>query len=373
MLGLADTLDTLATVTGELPSLRTGIVTTDLGTYASAAGTAAPAIGALGNGGCGGIGDDGRLQIFGAPVTDAFLIDEPDGAGGRTRNYEGELINVLATMVRGAGGGGCGFEQPFAALRRALVHPDNASFRRSTAHLGIIILADEDDCSFLDPAFLSADPRLGPLTSFRCTREGIVCNESLDEVGAKTGCRANAASPYIEALEPTLEAIEMHTPAGGVTVAAVIGNPGPIAVEERAPSGGGAPQLAVASSCSYTGPFGVTVADPGVRIDELARRFGGNGTSTSICAANLAPQLREVTRLLKHPLGVVCLDTTRLRDSDTAPGIQPTCTVTDETAAPVSSMIVEDFAACPETPDHLRLVVDATGATGMLTARCEIP
>ncbi len=185
--------------------------------------------------------------------------------------------------------------------------------------------------------------------------------------------RRRCSRTYIEPLEPTLAALAAHTPTGGISVSAIIGTPRPVAVQQLAAPGGGGTQLALESSCTYISQTGTNAAHPGVRIDELARRFGGNGTSSSICATDLAPQLREVTRLLKHPLGVVCLDTTRLRDSDTAPGIQPTCTVTDATDASVPSMIVEDATACPETPDHLRLVVDAAGATGMLTARCEIP
>ena len=68
-------------------------------------------------------GSDGRLLRAGLggcrAVDGAFLIDAPDPAGDRRRNYRGSIGDALACMAE-VGDHGCGFAQPFAALERAL-------------------------------------------------------------------------------------------------------------------------------------------------------------------------------------------------------------------------------------------------------------
>ena len=164
----------LAVVDGELPGLHVGVTTSDLGTTGSSdPARPGPTIGQPGNGGCDGLGDDGALQTFGAPITGAFLTDVP-AVGGRARNYEGELAAVVGQQLS-AGGGGCAFEQHLRAMQRALTRPEHAGFLRPEAALAILVVADEDDCSLRDAGLLTADTsQLGPLTSFRCTREGVV-------------------------------------------------------------------------------------------------------------------------------------------------------------------------------------------------------
>lgn len=198
-IALPSLLAQLRAPSGEMPDLHIGLVTSDLGTQGSDVSSPGPAIGQNGNGGCTGVGDDGRLQTFGAAVTDVFVVDEQDGAGGRRRNYQGELADVLGSMVRGAGAGGCGFEQPLHAIRRALSHPSNAGFLRPEAHLGVVIFSDEDDCSFRDPNLLGTDETtLGPLQSFRCSRFGLQCDQPMEDVGAKTGCGPREDSPLMD-------------------------------------------------------------------------------------------------------------------------------------------------------------------------------
>ena len=51
-----------------------------------------------------------------------------------------------------------------------------AAFFRPEANLAIVILADEDDCSLLDPALLGTSAELGPLSAFRCFEHGVVCD-----------------------------------------------------------------------------------------------------------------------------------------------------------------------------------------------------
>lgn len=378
---LPDFLAQLRAPTGELPDLRIGIVTSDLGTLGSDVPSPGPAIGQIGNGGCTGAGREGRLQTFGAAVADVFLVDEQDTAGGRRRNYQGELGDVLGMMIRGAGGGGCGFEQPLHAIRRSLAHPSNAGFLRPEAHLGVIIFADEDDCSFRDPQLMSTDESaLGPLQSFRCTRFGVQCDQPMEEVGPKTGCGPREDSPLMEGIEVTRALLKTtKRDPSMLSVAAIIGVPTPVAVELRAPPGGGTPMTALAHSCRFDTGFGEESSDPGVRIAALVREFGGRGVITSICKLDLAPAMLDIGRVLKHPLGVVCLDSTQLTDSSTERGIQPSCELTeiigDVENRLTDFQITADATACPETADHLRIVVRGTSTTpgAYVRARCETP
>ncbi len=370
---------------GELVNLHLGIATSDLGTTGSDdPAHPGPPIGQLGNGGCAGSGKDGRLLTSGAMVSDAFLIDEADPVGTRRRNYQGTLPSVANAMIK-AGGGGCGFEQHFAAIRRALTNPANAGFLRPTAQLGVVIVADEDDCSFRTPRLLDVNEPIGPLQSFRCTQQGIVCNEPLD-VGEKTGCRAREDSTYIEGLAPTIELLRgLKADPSLLTVVALAGPRTPFGIELRTPPGGGTAITALGNSCDIPFVNGETRAmDPAVRMGDLAAAFGAHGLFEPGCSPVFDTQMRAVGHVLEQNLGVACLDTSMLRDSDTAAGTQPACSAVlvsggvDE-ALPVCPAegacfeIVSDAAACPETSDHLRFVVHEGPPGAYVRARCEVP
>ncbi|MBL9017558.1 MAG: hypothetical protein JNL83_25435 [Myxococcales bacterium] len=349
-------------------SLHIGVATSDLGTTGSVnPDMPGPPVGQVGNGGCAGHGKDGVLQTSGAAVTGAFIIDEPG-----QRNYTGTLDEVLGTMVK-VGSGGCGFEQPLAAIGRALTNPVNLGFRRADTDLAIVQLADEDDCSFLHPGLLDpAAAGLGPLQSFRCTRFGLRCDENLDELGEKHGCHADEESTVVTGVAghiAALRAAAVRPP----TFAAIVGPPSPVIVEQRTPPGGGTAVTSLAHACSYTGLGGLEVADPAVRVADVVRAMEGRGVLANVCVSDLRPALERIADTIGGAFGVVCLDTTMLRDSSFDPGIQPTCTAElDGVAVPFE--IVADPAACVAVPDHLRLVVHPdAGATGTVRVRCEVP
>ena len=370
----------------ELPDLHIGVVTTDLGTTGSSDPSRPGAtLGLVGGGGCSEAGNDGRLLTFGAPVTDAFFIDERDGAGGRRRNYQGELADVLGTAIRGAGQGGCAFEQPLHAIRRALAQPLNAGFVRLDAHLAIVIVTAEDDCSVLDAGFFTTDTSvLGEITSYRCTRQGVVCEQSLDEIGEKTGCRSREDSAFIEPIELTAGLLRsFKSSPAQLSIGAIVPPSTPFIVGLQAPPGGGTPRLAL-EPCVLTARNGIEVTTPAVRLPAFARSFGGRGAVTSSCAT-YGPALGAVARVFKHPLGVVCLDSSTLADRSPEPGIQPACVLAEidgetERMMPRCPLgdacfdIVADPEACPETVDHLRLVVqrEVPASSGAyIRARCE--
>lgn len=370
---------------GELPSLHIGVATSDLGTTGSDdPSQPGPPIGQLNNGGCAGHGKDGELITSGAAVSDAFVVDEVLAGGARRRNYQGTLGDVVGQMIK-AGGGGCGFEQHFAAFRRALTNPRNNGFLRPAAQLGIVILADEDDCSFRTPRLVDPNEPIGPLQSYRCTVQGVTCNEPIDVAGIKTGCHARADSTYIESLSPTLDLLRSIKPDPSMLGIIAIASPVvPFEVGPLTPPGGGQPLLAVYDSCGVSGPNTFLATNPSVRIRDLVASFDARGAYVSSCALSYDAQVLSVGRLLKQGLGVACLDTTKLRDSDTAAGIQPACTavlVTGGVEEPLPACpadgacfeIVADPAACAETTDHLRFIVHDAPANAYVRGRCEVP
>jgi hypothetical protein len=363
----------LAAVPGGLPDLHIGVATSDLGTTGSLApDRPGPEIGQVGNGGCAGRGTDGALQhgTAAGAVADPFLIDVSDGAGGRTRNYQGALADVLGGMVS-VGAGGCGFEQDLRAMQRALAA--TAGFVRPAASLAVVIVGDEDDCSIRDAAVLSStDPVLGPLTSFhRCTQHAVACAEDLDSTGPKTRCASREDSSYLDAIGPIADALRAQKPPARVAVAGILGPPQPFAVELRA-----APdQLALSHACMYTGANGLVAADPAVRLADFVARFGPLGAFTEVCARDLRPQLIEIARTTKQLLGIACLDTARLADTRDLPGVQPACEVHDVRDGLAALLprcpadgdcyeLVADDAACPETADHLRVAITRTAPAG---------
>lgn len=370
----------LDAVTAGMLDLHVGMTTSDYGTTALLdPSRPGPGIGSIGNGGCAGSGKDGALISSGAPVTDRYLADGP------TRNYAGARRDVLGTMFK-LGSGGCGFEQPLAASVRAFDNPVNLGFRRTDANLMIVFVQDEDDCTLLDPALLGpASEPLGPLQSFRCTQFGIECDEDMTIVGPKHDCHPRHDSAYVSDVNAFGEYFGSLVGDPSRFVIGLIAGPAtPVEIELRTPPGGGM-VTSLAHACSWTLSFGeLAVADPPVRMHALVEQLGAHGVPTSVCSQDLRPSLAELARVAKQMFGVACLDTSKLRDSDTATGIQPTCVGTlviggvEEPlpACPADGAcfeIIVDAAACAETTDHLRFVVHDAPPDAYVRGRCEVP
>jgi len=357
-------IDTLAQLDDGVPDIHIGVITTDLGTSSTAMPGGSGVIGSDGTGGCAGTGDDGAL-VQGASVADRFIRD-----GGGTRNYTGELRDAFRELAL-VGDTGCGFEQPLAAIRRALSNPLNAGFVRPEANLAVVILSDEDDCSALDPALFSPEsPALGALHSFRCFRFGVECAQDTSAIGRKTDCRPRAGSPYVEDVAPFVELLYAIKPDPRmVMVSGIVGDPTPVEVALRPPPGAGADVPTLVPSCTGT----TTAADPAVRLDAFISAFAPRGTLTSICHDDVSDPLASIATTTKRLMNDPCLDTALLADADDhAPGVQPSCEVVDlRDAAPDAPLLippcdssstdcfelVADEAACPATDDHLRVSI----------------
>ncbi|MBA3461873.1 MAG: hypothetical protein H0T46_18070 [Deltaproteobacteria bacterium] len=364
-------MDVLAQVEGGLPNLHIGVITTDMGT-SSSGGPPGPAVGVIGQGGCSGVGKDGVLQRT-QQMSDAWLTDV-EGPTGRVRNYTGTLRETFGELAR-VGYSGCGFEQPLAAIKRALTNPVNTGFLRDEANLAIVILSDEDDCSLKSSAMLGPEsPALGTLHSFRCFRFGVECKEDANTVGPKSGCIAATASPFIDELDPFIDAVlAAKSDERMLMTAAIVGDPFPVAVELRTPPGGGTVQPSLAHSCVVDAPTGTEVADPAVRIAGFLEAFPDRSSLTSICSPDLTNPLQIIGASAKKLMGDTCLDTSRLADTSVElEGVQPSCEVADirdsapnaatvlplcSSGAPDCYEFVADAAACPATDDHLRVKI----------------
>ncbi|HWO27058.1 MAG TPA: hypothetical protein VNO30_50355 [Kofleriaceae bacterium] len=392
-------IEALQLALGGLPNLHIGVVSTDMGTKASGSATPAPAIGQIGQGGCSGTGKGGALQIGTSSITDRYLIDIAQPGGTRLVNYPGMLADAFGQLAN-LGAGGCGFEQPLAAMRAALDnHPANTGFLRAGAMLGVIFLSDEDDCSAKSTTLFDVNGAgpLGPLQSFRCTRFGVTCaiggqtSDAMNQVGAKSGCAPSVGSAHLDDVAPYRAFLAgLKTDPRRVVVGGILGDVTPFAVELRAPPGGGTPLSALAHSCSYQGSSNLEVADPAVRLKALLDGFPARSSVATVCQQDLSAGLTSIGGVIRQALAGSCIDV-RLTDTDAGtPGLQPDCLVDDvvgAAATPVPSCagspaarpcwrLSSEPTACAASPaPNLQLVIDRAAAPDPATvtrARCVV-
>jgi len=238
-----------------------------------------------------------------------------------------------------------------------------------------VIIADEDDCSALDPALFAADTSLlGPLTSFRCTRGGVVCDEDLTIEGAKTNCRPLATSQTVEDVQPFVDALlATKGDPRRVMVAGIVGDASPVTVALQNQNGTSA--MALTPSCIFAGAEGPEQAEPAVRLTAFLDEFPGRSQLTSICSPDLSGPLATIGASAKKLVGDPCLDVAELADTSPEPGLQPACEVVDvrdsspqtptllPTCASGASdcyQIVADPLACPTAPGNLRVAFRRT-------------
>lgn len=294
----------LAAQAGGLPDLHLGVISTDLG---NGGGPSVP--------GCVGAGDDGALLIGPActGIGDRYLSDAPAADGSRVRNYPGTLDDAFG-CVAALGAIGCGFEQPLAALRRALdpAHLANQGFLRPEALLLVVLVSDEDDCSVTDAGLFGAPDAtpaspLGPRTSFRCFEFGVTCAEPEDRAaGARTACTPRTDSPYVSALAPLVDAVVAAK--GGdrtkVMVTGIFGDDQPVAVVLE-DLGGGPTVPALAAQCTVDA---AVTAYPAVRLQAFAREFPGRFLLPGVCASGMAQTVARIGAAVGDVLaGGTCL------------------------------------------------------------------
>lgn len=273
--------DRIASELGGLPDLHVAVITPDVG--ASGAPVTA----------CDGDGDDGHFQAgtVDAPcLTGGARYLTASGAGG---NYPGTLDEAFACMARTAALGGCGFEQPFEAVRRALDrrHGDHAGFLRDGALLLVVVLTDEDDCSVDDPAFFAPDAAgLGNLDSFRCFRAGVVCEpDDPGSLGAKTGCASREDSAHLQSVAEMAAFLRtVKEDPSQVMVAGMHAPAEPVAVHVD----GNAQFPSLAPACASDG----ATAAPAIRLAALEAAFPSRAIFGSICDLPMPARLSRIAR-----------------------------------------------------------------------------
>jgi hypothetical protein len=292
----------LRNLPGGLPDLHLAVITSDLG-----AGDGSIS-------GCGQAGDAGRFQYTArAPCTatnlgpDAtFIVD-----GGGVRNYGGALEDVFS-CIAAVGEYGCGFEQPLAAVARALgadgrpAPAENQGFLRPTALLFIVLVSDEDDCSvpamtnlFDTTSNTNLASVLGPPVNFRCNEFGHLCGGarpprraptgSVSDVVTLDGCVSAEGAGLLTPLELLRAQIRSVKPFPDqqILVTAIAGPSAPYRIQwKAAPISDTGPWPTMAHSCVASD---MSYADPAVRLNQFAGSFGAAGQTLSACLDSFAP------------------------------------------------------------------------------------
>ena len=336
----------LGTIDGGIPNLHLGVISSDMGTKGSAVVQPGNPISS-----CTGTGDGGLLQTGTASLVEPYAISMRNG----TKNFTGTLDATFSQMAA-LGVAGCGFEQHLHSMRTSFTNPANAGFLRPSANLAVIILADEDDCSVLDPAVFANDMGpLGPLSSFRCFEYGVECTPDMPrELGAKTMCRPRSASPYIEDIAPFRAALlaQKGGDARKIMLGAIIGDPTQVGVEDRVING--VTQRALEHSCELTLPTGgMMFADPPVRLQAMIESFPGRFSVATVCSADLTSSVAKIANEVRRLVGDTCLERPIASP--------PNCDVEDvRDSAPNSPTTIRPCATAPSGVDCYELATDAT-------------
>lgn len=337
--GFGRLIEVLERIEGGLPNLHLGVISTDLGASQYIRS-------------CQGAGDDGLLQhtptegcaLAPGFLDGAFIRNVATAAGSdREVNYHGDLRTVFSCIAT-LGTGGCGFEQPLEAMRRALDGERNPGFLRPEAALGVVILSDEDDCSAADRAMFDPfDDSLGPFDSYRCFEYGVVCApDEPRRAGAKSSCQPRQRSRYMHDIQEYIDfLVALKGASDQVFVAAITGPAGPVEVHTE--SQGGISRLVLAPSC--TSSFGH--AAPAVRLRAFLDGFAGHAVMQPICEGGQEEALRAIATGLAAHLGSACM-LGPIDDIDPAAGgIQPWCEVVDVDASGIEAPL----PACDDAAD----------------------
>ncbi len=351
---------------GALPDLHVAVISTDVT-------TGAPAVPGCTN------TFDGRFRTGNGTVPctvqGSYIIDSPDGSGGRIDNYDGTITDAFSCFAD-LGSGGCGFEQPLEALRRALDgrYAEHAGFLRPDALLVVVLLTDEDDCSAYDPAIFgdpNAGPEspLGPRTSFRCFEFGVTCDPDQPRVhGTKSDCEPREDSPYITPVSEFTDFLDALKPEPGLIM--VAGMMGPADVVEVGPEPFDPNLTGLVPSCTRPETsYGTT---PPIRLTALGEHFPSRFLFQDLCEATSTSQrLRNITRattgvMSRRPclLGKVGPATTteRCRAFDVAGTVR---TPIERCAgAGGNCFVIEPSAQCEYTPSGLAASYRGTLAAG---------
>ena len=322
-------MDKLEAFTGGLPDVHIAVISSDMGD------------GGAGNAMCGGkagiFQSAGRGGCTTTLQAGAQFISNVAGVA----NYTGSLADVF-TCIAALGEAGCGYEQQFTAITRALgadgqaPPAENQGFLRDDAYLAIVMITNEDDCSTAVGGGLygpqSLTSQLG--TAFRCNELGHICdgvspsryapNGAVTDVVSYQSCTSAEGGALKTVAETAAQIMALKPdPAKQILMAAITGPKGPYKVHWKAPPAGVAegPWPEVSHSCTAADG---SYADPSVRVSELVGQFGDNGLMLSICDDEFAPALEVIAQRISIFVEPPCIE----GQVATRPGTsEPDCTV----------------------------------------------
>ena len=278
---------------GGFPDVRIGIITSDVG------------VGAAAVPGCTATGRDGALIPWGEQAhytVDPLALDLAD--------------EQIAEQFRQIGESTCEYEQPLAAMQRAMDGAQlQTEFLRDAAALGVVFVAGADDCSVTDPGFFGEDGH------FRCFREGVVCGDDAFAAGPQYGCRPRDSSLIANVGDHAKLLLEMKDDSRAIAVGAVLGNPIEVRLEATGPD-----TLSLAPACADA-PGSPGELYPGVRLGAFAQDENLKGSVADLCSQTLADAGSPTALDLRRALGHRCLEGKIADVEPDEPGMQVECAV----------------------------------------------
>jgi hypothetical protein len=332
----------LAAAPGGTPALHAGVITSDLG-----AGMIP-----LPSGGCPIVGGDrGVLHEPPSAQEPRFLSS--------ARGTPGDLATALAARMN-VGLRGCGYEHQLGAIARALdpsATPENAGFLRPEAHLAIVFLTDEDDCSAPPDTTLFASAPADQCSGAVCALAGDACNgappPATDFETPMANCHPSDAGALLS-LRALIDGVRASKadPDRQLSVEGVYGLPAahpdvPFRFKRYAQD----QCLDYQSVCQATRGG----AALGLRLAAFVAAFGWGGHSHDLCIDDYDRLLADIGQNLVHRLTSAC-----------APALVSSCEVTAggpleacRDGGPRPCWKLEDDAGCVS---RMALAIDGAGA-----------
>jgi len=244
----------------------------------------------------------------------------------RCRNYGGanETLEEVFSQMALIGTTGCGNEQPLNAMRASLdATADNADFVRENAFLAVILITDEDDCSVKpvlgELLFSESTEEVGG-AGYVCYGQAVVCEgddelSTVDATGWREGCVARETSRFLEWPDTFTAHLEAKKGPEMLIVAAIAG---PVDGTELGTAVEIAPDPA---NHDLVGPLFSTQcatnlatqggAYQGIRLRRFVEDFNTeedmSWAYTSICKASFTEALRGIGNKIKSLLSFQCL------------------------------------------------------------------
>lgn len=285
-------IDELKKMPAGFPDLHLGVVSSNMG-----AGETSVA-------GCGNALARGVLQVRDGcgldPAKGRFLIWRN---GGSDTNFQGDITDVFACMAN-LGTDGCGFEHQLQSVRMALSGfvGENAGFLRSDAHLAVVYITDEDDCSAPANSTMFGVSAPNQDGSLRCSLAGHTCSGKpvpgavFSTPLADCSAAADGGGKLIPVKTFVDEMKKLRTQS--VTVSVIGGWPADVGSASYAigydPTSRYPDQLASMPICESAN--GKAVVE--LRMKQFVDAFGPAGKILSICQDDLSDAMAQIGALI---------------------------------------------------------------------------